>query len=115
MESEKNKAIEKMYDLFVEKVEQEFNVDKYSSNYELFDGSLTLVINGAELHVNFVNEITVILNFWKRDQQVIPICFENGEWYVNPYSDWNDSPNKQIFDENYLNRIIRQFKFLSQK
>ena len=114
MDIQHSNALNELYDLFVSKIESEFNVEEDSSNYDKTDGELTLLINNYELYVGFGNDVTVIFNFWKKEQQVIPIVFDSGEWFVSPYSDWNDSPNPQKFDESYLNRIVRHFKAISK-
>lgn len=113
MDAQYSEALNQIYDLFVNKIESEFSVDKYSSNYNKLDGELTLLINDNEFYVSFGREVTVIFNFGTKRQEVIPITFSSGKWVVLPYTDWNKSTKEQNFDEFYLNRFIRHFKAIS--
>lgn len=104
---------EGLYNLFVNKIEKEFGVDEYSINYTKLDGELNLFINDNELHIGFGNPISVIFNFGQKNQEVIQLYYFEDKWMVPALSDWNNSNEMQIFDENYLNRIIRHFKAIS--
>lgn len=107
-------VLNELYDLFVEKIESKFNLDEYSSNYTKYDGSLTLFINNKELYVEFGRCPTIIINFWQKDQVTIPLEYEDGEWKVRAYSDWNSSEKPVTFDEGYLNRVLRHFEYISK-
>lgn len=114
MNIQHSNALNEIYDLFVSKIESMFNVNNYSSNYEKLDGELTLTINNNELSVGFGSEVTVIINFGTKRQQRIPLEFDYDEWFVIPYTDWNNSEKPTKFDEKYLDKILRHFTEISK-